>query len=221
MKIKSRWPVFLLLLLFVSTLGFATSIDNIEITGTALQGLDISYGDFEFQGKGLSLAQGFPVGLSSIGSCSLGAMCDLSFNIVSAAWYCSYCKDLSGGSFRGIIVEFLDANITFVASALYSGQSDITVPLTFKGTIVGYKLVNCSGNVDCSLGPKVFSLHISGQGTGDFFMSDMGVIRGVSATLTGRASVVPEPTSILLMGSGLAGIALAKRSKRNTQSVCS
>lgn len=165
------------------------------------------------------MAQGFPVGLSSIGSCTLGAICNLSFNIGSTAWYCSYCKDLAIGSFNGVVVEFLDSNIAFDASALYSGQADITVPLTFKGTIVGYKLVNCQGNVNCSLGPKEFSLRITGHGTGDFVISDMGIIQGVSATLTGRASVVPEPTSLLLMGSGLAGIALAKLRQRKKQSV--
>jgi hypothetical protein len=220
MKVKSRWPLVLLLLLF-STPGFATSINNIAITGTALQGLDISFGDFQFEGNGLFLVQGFPVGLSSIGSCTLGAICDLSFNIGSTAMYCSYCKDLAFGSFNGAVVEFLDANIAFDASGLYSGQSNITVPLTFKGTIVGYKLVSCQGNVGCSLGPKEFSLRINGHGTGDFVMSEMGIIRGVSANLTGRASVVPEPTSLLLVGSGLAGITLAKQKRRKKQSVSS
>ena|SRR5689334_21908725 len=221
MKLMSKWSVGLLFLLLVSTPGFATSINNIAISGTALQGLDISFGDFQFEGNGISLSQGFPVGLSSIGSCTLGAICNLGFNIGSTAMYCSYCKGLSFGSVNGVVVEFLDSNIAFDASGLYSGQSDITAPLTFKGTIVGYKLVNCQGDVDCSLGPKEFSLRINGHGTGDFVMSETGIIRGVSATLTGRASVVPEPTSLLLVGSGLAGIALAEQRRRKKQSACS
>ena len=49
-------------------------------------------------------------------------------------------------------------------------------------------------------------LNISGNGTGNFTMLESGLIEGVNATFTGKASVVPEPTSVLLVGSGMAAI---------------
>jgi hypothetical protein len=197
-----------LVLLIFSALSSASSI---PITGTATQGFATTLGDFQIEGAGLSLSQGFPDGPSFIGSCTLGAVCNLSFSIGSTATVCTFCTGFALGSLDGIVVQFLDPSLSFSASALYTGQSNITVPLTFSGTIVGYELVNCTDGIDCSLGPRKFALHISGQGTGNFTILGPGLIEGVSASFTGRASVVPEPASLVLVGSGLAGVVLAKR----------
>lgn len=200
--------------LFFSALASANSI---PITGTAGQGFDITYGDFVIQGPGLYLAQGMPDGPGNVGFCLLGTMCNFTFNIGSTDIFCHYCTGLAFGSFGGVEVQFLASNLTFTGSALYTGQTDLIMPMTFSGTISGYKLVNCDGESDCSLGPNEFTFYVSGQGTGDLSMSEIGSIIGVGVTLNGTASTVPEPLSILLTGSGLAGIVLARKRSRKMQ----
>lgn len=220
MKVKTMWLITILSFLLISAAASANSVNNIPITGTAGQGFDITYGDFQLQGPNLTLGQGQVDGPNSIGSCTLGAMCDFTFQIEDVTAGCRLCTGFAGGSFGNTTVQFLDTDITFSGSALYSGQTDVIVPLTFTGIIVGYKLVNCTGDVDCSLGPKEFTVYISGQGTGDFsFYGAPGNINGVGANFTGTASVVstaPEPISLLLTATGLVGVGIAKRRAGNS-----
>jgi hypothetical protein len=114
-------------------------------------------------------------------------------------------------------VQYLDTKLTFSGSAVWNGQSNLNVPMTFSGTIVGYELINCqSGGVGCSLGPEEFALHVSGHGTGGVAMNGAGQIEGVTVNVNGTAntSTVPEPMSLALTGSGLVGVWLAKRRVR-------
>jgi hypothetical protein len=93
----------------------------------------------------------------------------------------------------------------------------MAVPMTVSGNIIGYQLVNCVDGVECSLGPVQFSLSIVGQGIGTFFFPEPGVgaMLGADTTFTGTATVkstvVPEPTSLLLTGTGVLGVLLRKK----------
>lgn len=214
MKIKSLWLA--LPVLFLNSLAFANTI---AITGTATQGFAITTGDFDINGANVSLGQGAPQGPSFIGSCTLGKICNLSFSIGSTAQFCTYCTAFSQGSVGGIVAQYLDPKLGFSASALYTGQSNIIVPVTFSSIIVGYQLVDCTDGVACNLGPKVFTVRISGTGTANFSMLETGLIEGVNASFTGRLSIVPEPASLLLVGSGLAGIAVARRKQREARRI--
>lgn len=192
------------------------SATSISISGVAVQGQPggncCFSGDFGISGPGLSLFQGTPDGPTSIGNCSLDSICNFSFSIGSGAMVCTSCDWTSGGSLGNIAVDFLDPTLTFKGSEFYTGASSTSVPMTLSGIIIGYQL-NCDPLEGCSLGQKEFTLYISGHGTGVFTTSPLGPggIIGVSASFTGTASTVPEPTSLVLTGTGLLGILLRKK----------
>ena len=193
------------------------SANGIPISGVGLQGQPgfncCFNGDFFINGPGLSLNQGTPDGPTSIGGCVVDTVCNFSYSIGSAATFCSYCLFFSGGSLGTKTADFLDASLTFTGSAFYpGGQTTMSVPMTVSGTIIGYKLVNCFPNGNgCSLGPIVFDLQLSGSGLGTVTLDGGNDIAGISTSFTGTATVVPEPTSLWLMGTGLAGLLLRKR----------
>lgn len=194
------------------------SADNIPISGVAYFGAPggncCSNGDFTIGGQGLSLSQGTPDGPAFLASpCVVGKVCDFSYSIGSTATFCTYCLFFSGGSLGTKTADFLNPSLTFTGSALFTGGSSMSMPMTLSGTIVGYKLVNCNpSGGGCSLGPIVFDLHLSGSGVGTItFVPDSGPIMGVSTSFTGTATVVPEPASLFLMGTGFVGVLLQKR----------
>lgn len=194
------------------------SADSITITGEADIGFARSLGDFIIQGPGLSLAQGTPDGPSTIGSCTVGSVCDFSFGIPSVHdfGFC-YCKGFSGGSVGSQTADFLVPSLTLTGSALYSGGDSLTVPMTISGTIIGYKLVDCfPGGIDCKLGPPVFTLKVMGQGEDAVVFNEIGSIIGSDVTFTGRATVVPEPSSLVLISTGLAAVVWRKYKRQGT-----
>jgi hypothetical protein len=206
----------LLLLTLLCALCALASANSIAITGDAFKGYATSNGDFNIQGSGLNLYQGTPDGPSAIGSCNMGSSCNFGFTIGPTSVFCAYCLGLSGGSLGGTAVEFLDTSLTFKGSAVWNGQSNINVPLTISGMIIGYELINCQpGGISCSLGPEEFALSITAKGTGDFTMNEVGLIQGVYVTLSGTASTspVPEPVSLVLTGSGLVVVFLSKKAR--------
>ena len=123
-----------------------------------------------------------------------------------------------GGQFTDLVGGGLVFTSTFTipASALLSGT--FTVPVDVTGYFLAFQDLSL-GKGFLTPGPFLGGITFTGTGTATFDILDLGQgsfeIVSASSTFsgTGRA-VTPEPTSLLLMATGLAALGLVVRRKR-------
>lgn len=188
------------MLLFVAFSPSTTQADPIVVTSGFLTVTGLTggpqymlFGDnFAASGQGdqgaLALQSGFAVSTS-------GSVIN-----VNAVFVGSSLGDNHGGAFTftgpPIVVPFSLTNLT------------ITSPFTFSGF-----LLTCPGS--CFTGPVISNVDLVGSGTATFSLLFSGLTTGGVPIFTFQTITynfeVPEPTSILLLGGGLAALAAGLR----------
>lgn len=220
-------------LAIVCFLGGSAVADSFTFTGTATYGNDIV--DFSLSGPSFSIHSAAPAdgGRSGVlAVCLQGTLCTIGDQLILTTPSSFLAPgDFSGGTVGGVTADTLGAltygeGLTFSSFSFTAGTNPKNFgsgPVTFTGHLTGYIFYppGCEQTQTCTaVGPQVFDLQLSGSGigtaSGEFWGPGQDGIEQFDYTFHGTVtgsvtSVVPEPSSLLLLGSGLTAFAAIRR----------
>lgn len=176
--------------------------------GATSLGLDLSAGIF-------SASSAWPDGPSILAYGIVGVPMSLSWGVTPFSGY-GYTYVMYGNTFTDILSGGINfsSSITIPASALTTGT--FTAPVTVSGFIQAFQDINGAN------GPLIATLAFSGKGTGTFTGYANGnntfVIEYADVTFTtnGTLTAAPELSSLLMVGTGLLGLAISLKHRQRS-----
>lgn len=206
-------------------LGGSALANSFTFTGTASFGNDAM--NFFLSGPSFSINSASPSGpVGVLATCLQGTLCTIPDQFIpTTPSSFSAPGDFSGGIVRGVTADtLLFTGLDFSSFSFTPGTNpNGSGTVTFTGFLTGFVFhpLGCEKTRNCTaVGPQVFDLFVSGTGTGTAFGQDIGdgeygytqFNYTFQGTATGNVTpVVPEPSSLLLVSSGLAGVAAIRR----------
>ncbi|HEX8775080.1 MAG TPA: PEP-CTERM sorting domain-containing protein [Pyrinomonadaceae bacterium] len=207
-------------LLFFICLLFAqdAQADPITIIGGSASVDSVAGGPFTLIGNGIVLRGGTTQGTGSCGVCRAG-------ETVSIGSFNAGVFGIAGGPaiINGVSYDrlFYTGSLSYEGSIVIPNDTSrlisMTAPFTFNGRLIGCTSTQISG---CPDGQVVFDSFLIGHGIANVTIlsadgGSLGQLYSVTnVTYNFAPTPTPEPATMFLLGTGLAGIGAAVRRKR-------
>ncbi|HEY0004305.1 MAG TPA: PEP-CTERM sorting domain-containing protein [Pyrinomonadaceae bacterium] len=214
--LKLLSPALFLLCLFYAPEARA---DNVVITGGSVNQGSLDY-TYHFVGDNFEVRGFGPFGRTPCNPCRAGEVVQMSTGFAgesSLRWGPATINGVSYDKlFYGGAVEFSVADFIVPPEGL---PSTVIMPFKFNGFMSGY-LVNPFSDCPCT---PVFTTTLTGQGfvtleltiRDDPFLGRLHSFKSI--TYTFQPAEVPEPATLLLLGTGLAGVAASARRRKSAR----